>query len=351
MGLTIHYKIQFSGKKDNKGIIKDKVCEMQKIALHLKSLKVFDDVGEIRYFSENETSEEKKQEAIWLSTSFPKNMVVDRNHNGKEVYGKLYINVTPSESWYFDINPGAGSEWMRVGLSIFSSEVKLTNPIKKHQRLSYDHDHIVIRTGLEKYPQLKGFCKTQYASQYGGFHFARIHIGICTFLEEISKLKNIKINVDDEGKYWEKRDPVELINEVGSWNRFIAAFTYQLEEGLKNSGIDAASLEAPIKEFANYEVLEYEGLQEFKKLTGKPLIDIIPEVQKQTEKVADAYFNMKINNFMDLTIWLPYIFGNDISIDISDEDTNLIQKFIEEGHNPDDKIPEEIEKVINRIRI
>lgn len=96
----------------------------------------------------------------------------------------------------------------------------------------------------------------------------------------MAKLTDLKVTIDDEGKYgpstysddWKeayeegrkptytwhkgKYSPVALANEVGEWNWMIAGFSGALNDTLAGSGVE---LEAPIKDFANFEQLEFKG--------------------------------------------------------------------------------------------
>jgi hypothetical protein len=94
----------------------------------------------------------------------------------------------------------------------------------------------------------------------------------------MAKLPGLKVRIDDEGKYgpstyaddWQAPkphyrrhkglyNPAALAKEVGSWNNFIAGMAGALNDALAVNGV---SLEAPIKEFADFEQLEFRGRNE-----------------------------------------------------------------------------------------
>ena len=70
----------------------------------------------------------------------------------------------------------------------------------------------------------------------------------------------VQVKVSDEGGYWEQRDVKALVQEVGEWNEFIAAFTGELRDSI------GPELEAAITSFPNFEHLEARGLARLEKL-------------------------------------------------------------------------------------
>ena len=70
--------------------------------------------------------------------------------------------------------------------------------------------------------------------------------------------KQMTVEVDDESGYWTSRDPKELVNEVGNWNEFIAAFAGSLKDTAEREGM---TIESAIAGFPNFEHLEAKGLE------------------------------------------------------------------------------------------
>jgi hypothetical protein len=68
-----------------------------------------------------------------------------------------------------------------------------------------------------------------------------------------AKTLGLLSEVKDEGKFWDGRDVKSLAEEVGEWNRFIAAFVGGLKDLLGGDFV------APITEFPDFEHLETEG--------------------------------------------------------------------------------------------
>ena len=126
------------------------------------------------------------------------------------------------------------------------------------------------------------FCKTQYASDptCGGIpNFLRCHISVITLLDRMAKLPGLKVRVDDEGKYgpstysddWKEAteagrkptyrrhkgryNPAALAKEVGEWNTMIAGLGWRSQR----CDLPVADAESPIKDFPNFEQLEFKG--------------------------------------------------------------------------------------------
>ena len=74
--------------------------------------------------------------------------------------------------------------------------------------------------------------------------------------------------VCDEGHFWDKRDLKLLVQEIGSWNEMIAAFSGKLKDVLGNGSLQ---LESAISEYPDFEKLEAAGQTKlppgFEKLT------------------------------------------------------------------------------------
>src|SRR5206468_1147437 len=87
-------------------------------------------------------------------------------------------------------------------------------------------------TGLDGW-SWSSFCKTQYASDptCGGVeNFLRCHVSLVKLLDIAAASIGMTVAVDDESGYWERRDPKELVNTVGDWNQFVAAFARTIKD-------------------------------------------------------------------------------------------------------------------------
>ena len=95
----------------------------------------------------------------------------------------------------------------------------------------------------------RSFCKTQYAE-----NFLKSHLGVCAMLEKLQEL-GFKVNVNDEGDFWTKRDVKALVVEVAEWDAMIAAAFGAMKDALPNG----LTLESPITERPDFEHLEMKG--------------------------------------------------------------------------------------------
>jgi len=69
-----------------------------------------------------------------------------------------------------------------------------------------------------------------------------------------------------------------LIEEVGHWNEMIAAKFGALSDLLKTAG-SSARMEAPIKEFSNFERLEFKGHKNQQRL--QPFLNAVDQIAQQ----------------------------------------------------------------------
>jgi hypothetical protein len=118
------------------------------------------------------------------------------------------------------------------------------------------------KTGLAGW-SWASFCKTQYASDptCGGVaNFLKCHLLVVSLLDFARSLPGVRVEVCDEGGYWEDRDIEALAREVGQWNEMVAGLAGALGDALGRSGTD---LDAPIKSFPNFEHLEAAGRRDY----------------------------------------------------------------------------------------
>jgi hypothetical protein len=112
-----------------------------------------------------------------------------------------------------------------------------------------------LTTGLHGW-QWHSSCKTQFASNpnAGGVeNFVRCHLAVIRLLDA-AKAIGILEEVKDGGGFWENRDVKALVQNVGHWNKAVAAMIGQFKDHLGRQFVDA-----PIAEFPNFEHLEAEG--------------------------------------------------------------------------------------------
>lgn len=309
MGLTIHYSLKF--KQDD---AEQTVHKMRQLALDLP----FEEVGDIVDLkgkqcdtearrAELQNGDDKNESLFWLLIQAGQHVTCPWNK-------RISRTVNPTRIIAFDTWPGSGSEPANFGLCLYPAEIEWEYTPEDDQRFQsapkdgfgwhrFDWDkwdrhckrtHAFTRspaafTEVRKVPtklsgwQWRSFCKTQYASdpKCGGIpNFLRCHISVITLLDRMAKLPGLRVRVDDEGKYgpstysddWKEAyeagrkptyrrhkgryNPAALAQEVGEWNSMIAGFAGALSDALAGSG---TAFEAPIKDFPNFEQLEFRG--------------------------------------------------------------------------------------------
>ena len=138
--------------------------------------------------------------------------------------------------------------------------------------------------GLCKYPgrsgwKWKSFCKTQFANDPrlgGAANFLRCHLCIVAALDAAKDL-GLTVAVDDEGEYWEKRDPKVLADSVGRMDAIVAAGF----GALKDAGVKAVS---PMSGRPDFERLEHEGAS----TVDPALIELIKRTAKREPESGNA---------------------------------------------------------------
>jgi hypothetical protein len=163
--------------------------------------------------------------------------------------GDRSISIKPDHIITFTVHPGAGCEPANFGLCHFPQQVDVAVPGVQDQRHT---------TGLAGW-SWRSFCKTQFASdpRCGGVeNLVRCHVGLVKLLDVAAALDRMTVDVHDESHYWERRDPKELVNTVGEWNEFIAAYAGKLKDLAERNGI---TVESAIAGFPNFEHLEAKG--------------------------------------------------------------------------------------------
>ena len=101
-----------------------------------------------------------------------------------------------------------------------------------------------------------GYCKTQYASNVSEEHFVKAHTNLVALLDAAVKL-GIRVEVTDEGEYWETRDAERLLGAVRRSNQLMARFGGALSDQLGPE----AKIEGPIFDHPDFEHLEMEAME------------------------------------------------------------------------------------------
>lgn len=348
MGLTVHYEVATTCKKRER--VKVYLEQARQMAMDLG----FEHVSEMVEY-ENPTDETVHPDHRWMfiqsdtSVEIPWTRTKD-GRSSRRVHAEWFAGFT--------CTPGPGCESLEIVLAQYPRTIKVEyraaddsrfrlNPkpedffaghqldwkkfvrwCERHNRTDLDvnagkvnqsgvpfdplyNPALLNETRTVKVPgsskmNVSGFCKTQYASQFGVANFVRCHLSVCHLLRRMESIPTFNVHIDDEGKYetstysddWkeariEGRKPTyvphegrfdveDLIRECGEWNEMIATMVGGLKDAL--SGTDM-KIEAPITSFADFEHLEARGQSERANEFVRALAIIAkPEVDANTEE-------------------------------------------------------------------
>ena len=238
MGLTIHYNLRTT--LTDRQSVRALVTSLQQAAAGLP----FRRVGPVKEFRDREADYDQSSrddEDRWLKIQACRYVEV----------GDQDISVKPRHIIAFTIHPGSGCEPANFGFCQFPSRVDMAvagAPVRRYA------------TGLDGW-SWGSFCKTQFASdpRCGGTeNFVRCHVGVVRLLDFAAAMGQMTVEVSDESNYWERRDPKELVNTVGDWNEFVAAFAGTIKDLAEREGV---AVEAAIAGFPNFEHLEAKGME------------------------------------------------------------------------------------------
>jgi hypothetical protein len=160
-----------------------------------------------------------------------------------EPEGSFYMWVAPEEGWVVRALPGRGCETARLGLCRYLREVPYGGGSAP--------------TGYQGGWYLRSFCKTQYAGQHGWENFLQCHLRVISLLDFWRGL-GVGVEVSDEGGYWENRSVEKLREELGGYDRLVAA----MSGVLKDAG-GGLPVKAPIFDYKDFERLEHEGWEKY----------------------------------------------------------------------------------------
>jgi hypothetical protein len=327
VGLTIHNKLKLTGKDPRKVIAK-----VRQLALDLP----FEEVGELLHLRGQEcdcearrtelkgTGPDRDETLFWFLIQSRRSVALPWNKR------RYSVDVAPKEIVGFTLWPGPGCEASNIGLCRYPETIEVTYKPEDDQRFQekaetkgwteWTFSWPKYRRWLAKHGaqptyaeqrlvpiQAAGwswssFCKTQYASDpaCGGVaNFLRCHVSVITLLERIAKIDGVSVRIDDEGKYGSstysddykeasaaglkptyrrhkgRYSPAALVKELGEWNEAIAALSGSLTDALGGNGM---TLAAPIKNFANFEALEFRC---HKNRDLRPFLDIMRQIAEE----------------------------------------------------------------------
>ena len=230
MGLTIHWTLQApDGTSDVQAA--ELVAQLRSGFLDLP----FDHVGEITHFSAEEIHaqlEDRESPNRWLLILSEAKVKLG---NDPEVYD--YVRVEPVEVVGFVADPGDESE----PVCLFLARYPQTTVVNGRK----------VETWLKGW-QGSAFCKTQYGGIISNEHFLKCHLTVIAALD-LARSLGLKVEVIDEGGYWENRNVDALLKELRIWNESIAAFVGALGDA------HGGDFQSPIKDHPEFERLEHFG--------------------------------------------------------------------------------------------
>jgi hypothetical protein len=218
MGLMIHYKLAV---KENISAAAAREL-VERVARHAQEIGCAE-VGEI----------------IQVEPDFPFTSLFVRAGSEEEC---CFGDVPTTDGWLVSAKPGNGCEGVFLALCQYPREILFRGEM--------------LPTGYTGGWLFQGHCKTQYAAEHGWEHFLRCHKTVVNLLEYCQQI-GLRVEVTDEGGYWETRSEEKLRATLEKYDDLVAAVAGVLKDG-------GQSVESPIFERKNFERLEAKGQQEFK---------------------------------------------------------------------------------------
>lgn len=220
MGLTINFGFYYP--TTSKKVAMMIVDRLYQIALDIS----FQEVEAPKYFQGDSTrfdrNSNQKDPDSWLKIQANQWVVFSQKRNSKL---KTHVNVEPLEFYGFTVIVADGCESMEIGLARHPKTIEYKG---KRKRTKVIHWQWTSRV------------KTEYAfnEEYGGLpNFLAAHLLVINFLDRASRIKGLKIEVDDEGCYHEIRSLNKLTEEIKASHAMIA----NLFDRLVQNGVPAIS--------------------------------------------------------------------------------------------------------------
>ncbi len=196
MGLTIHWTLKKSKVKSKEQALKT-VAALRDYAETLREMGMVDSVSRIYTVCDGAVDNGPDDQYSAEDVGALINMD-DRR----------WMRIPASEGYFFDVDPGYGSEWANFGL------------MKYPRTYRQPGDDEVIRTKLTGW-SLHAFSKTQYASEWGLANFLRAHLGIIAILDYAKDTLGMTVEVSDEGDYYETRNLHQLVSQLRDYNNLV----------------------------------------------------------------------------------------------------------------------------------
>ncbi len=249
MGLTIHWDIKYGGK--NPAEI------LEKLRQAAKDLP-FEEVHDLRHFEGEDCDYEK-----WRGKDESATWALIQAGTFVDLGGGASTSVQPVELWNLSTWPGPGSEAANISLARYPATI--------------EHRGKTFKTKKGRGWTGGSFCKTHYAVRAGLGNFLRCHMSVVALLDK-AKALGLKVEVSDEGDFWEKRDVKALAREIGGQDSMIKAFA----KALTGVAVAAGSGHEVVTQPDRIDV----PLDDFGKLSAF-LAGLPPEAKPHTEPQED----------------------------------------------------------------
>ncbi len=214
MGLTIHYHLKLARTAEGMDDLQARWAseEVRKLALRFKRQGRIETVGAMGF-----DPRARRHASEWRTRPVrgqPQSFTADE--------------VRPVGGHLFEVTVGRGCEPLWLGLCCYN------------------------RGGW----RLKGFCKTQYASLHGREHFLRCHTAVVDLLAAATST-GLRVDINDEGDFWPRRDSEALERALDEMNRMVASTAGLLKDWAQERG--QTPVQSPVFSHPQFERLEAEG--------------------------------------------------------------------------------------------
>jgi len=240
MGLSIHYELELDGPAARAQAV---VSELHAAATSSGLFERVSEIREQRAPDRGDLPDLDRETCEWVDLHGSISIEVPSAAGGKE-----WVSVNPEHVIEFAVQP-PGAETAHFGLA---SHPEAVGPDRRGTAQQ-------VRT----YRWHAG-CKTQYAalpSRGGTKNFLRVHIGLVELLDRASEL-GARVDVCDDGEFWQSRDERRLLEKLEEHNAQIAAIAGALGDALRDHD---ESLTAPITERQDFERLEADGRERMRR--------------------------------------------------------------------------------------
>ncbi len=226
MGLTIHWTIEYRGKREQ---LAQKIQQIRNKCLDLP----FEKVGEVKVVKITKdtwaTYNRLQQEC-----SYPNN--TDENLERRDEILEKDFGITTWEMIE------ANHYWRDKKLIDCSGKPTTLIGLYLYPGIGCEDSSLNFYKRGNRYV-CQSFCKTQYAE-----HFVRCHLLVIQLLDML-KAEGFELNVSDAGEYWQTRDIKVLAKNINESTAMLKSVLGGLQNASKKTGM---ILQSPITDSENY---------------------------------------------------------------------------------------------------